>query len=66
MIQFMKGTEKEMIVLVSHVVVRWHCFKHKFSRICLDTAGTMCIPFPYSQEHADQKWLLKKEKLGLI
>ena len=53
MIQFMKGTEKEMIVLVSHVVVRWHCFKHKFSRICLDTAGTMCIPFPYSQEHAD-------------
>ena len=51
---------------ISHVVVRWHCFKHKFCRICLDTAGTMCVPFPYSQEHANQKWLLKKEKRGLI
>ena len=51
---------------ISHVIVRWHCFEHKFCRICLDTAGTMCVPFPYSQEHTNQKWLLKKEKLGLI
>ena len=51
---------------ISHVVVRWHYFKHKFCRICLDTAGTTFVPFPYSQKHANEKWLFKKEKIGLI
>ena len=46
---------------ISHVVVRWLCFKHKFRRICLDTVSTMCVPFPYSQEHANQKGLQKKK-----
>ena len=51
---------------ISHVTIRWHCFKHKFCRICLDTAGTTLVLFPYGKEHANEKWLFKKEKLCLI
>ena len=51
---------------ISHVTVCWHCFKYKFCRICLDTAGTIFVLFPYSQEHANEKWLFKKEKICLI
>ena len=51
---------------ISHVTVRWHCFKHKFFRICLDPAGTGLVPFSYGEEHANENWLFKKEKLCLI
>ena len=78
----MKEIEKEKVVLVMllyvgivlninfaefvHITIRWHCFKHKFCRICLDTDGTKLVPFPYGQEHANEKWLFKKEELFLI
>ena len=57
---------KEREDCINHVVINWHCFNHAFSRICVDTAGTIFVSFPYNERNAKQKWLYKKEKMGLI
>ena len=49
-------------------MMNWHCFKHAFCRICVDTAGTnlCCIHKNDKEQNPRQKWLYKKEKMGLI
>ena len=61
-----KNKEKEDCI--SHAVINWHCFKHAFCRICVDTAGTnlCCIHKNDKEQNPRQKWLYKKEKMGLI
>ena len=34
---------KEHESCISHAVKNWHCFKHPFCRICVDTAGTRTL-----------------------
>ena len=58
--------KKEREDCISHVVISWNCFKHAFCRICVDSAGTTFVSFPYNEQNAKQKWLYKKEKMGLI
>ena len=61
---YKKNKEKEDCI--SHVVINWHCFKHAFCRICVDTAYTTFASYPYKEQNPRQKWLYKKEKMGLI
>ena len=63
---YKKNKEKEDCI--SHAVINWHCFKHAFCRICVDTAGTnlCCIHKNDKEQNPRQKWLYKKEKMGLI
>ena len=63
MCDFIYKRNSEREDCISHAVINWHCFKNAFCRICIDTAGTA---FPYNERNAKQKWLYKKERMGLI
>ena len=47
---------------ISHVTVRWHCFKHKFRGICSDTAGTTFVPFPLARNMQMKSGFFLKKK----
>ena len=66
MCDFIYKRNSEREDCISHAVINWHCFKNAFCRICIDTAGTAFVSFPYEEQNAKQKWLYKKEKMGLI
>ena len=49
---------------INNVTAEHKCFKHKFCRTCLETDGTIFVPFNY--KNTKEKSLSAKEKLGLI